>query len=119
MAPRLRIINRTRDVTLAEDAALANTLWTRMRGLLGTSELPQGTGLVIEPCNSIHTFFMTYPIDVLFLDKSGEVVKVLEVVKPWRLTAMYPRARSVLELPAGALSGTGTTEGDVIQRAPI
>lgn len=115
----MRIVNRTRDAILAESADLADSLFSRMRGLLGTSELPTGHGLVIEPCNSIHTFFMAYPIDVVFVDKEGRVVKVMEAVKPWRLTAMYPRARSVVELPAGALAGTGTTEGDLIERAPI
>lgn len=119
MARRLRIVNATRGVTLAEDATLADSLWTRLRGLLGTSELKAGAGLVIDPCNSIHTWFMAYAIDVLFLDDAGVVVKVLPAVPPWRVTRPYLNARRVVELPAGALVGTGTAEGDRIEQLPL
>ena len=118
MARPLRILNETRGVTLAEAATLTETMWERMRGLLGTSELAPGSGLVLDPCNSIHTFFMAYAIDVLFLDGDGRVVRVLERLAPWRLTRIYFQARSVVELPAGSLAGTGTVQGDLILRQP-
>ena len=58
--------------------------WTRMRGLLGRASLPQGEGMLFDRTSSVHTFFMRFPIDVVFLDASGEVVSVREAVRPWR-----------------------------------
>ena len=79
---------------------LADTFFTRARGLQGREELRTGEGLLIRPSFSIHTFFMRFPIDVVFLDRRGSVVDVVRTLKPWR-TATRLRARSVLELPAG------------------
>ena len=115
----VRIVNTTRGATLANEAILANTLWTRMRGLLGTKGLEPGTGLVLSPCNSIHTWFMGYDIDVLFLDGNGKVVQILESYAPWKMTRPYLSAREVVELPSGALKGTGTALGDTIAQEPL
>jgi hypothetical protein len=86
-------------VETAEDAA------SRSRGLLGRPFLPQGDALWIVPCPMIHTFFMQFSIDVLFLDASAKVVRVIENLKPWRLSPWVLSAHSVLELPAGTLKG--------------
>ena len=108
----LRIFNTTRGTLLAERAGEATSAWARMKGLLGRRELPVGEGLLIAPCNSIHMFFMRFPIDALFLDGDGAVVKLFAALPPWRATWVYPNARSVLELPAGVAAATGTVEGD-------
>ncbi len=79
---------------------VAETVAARTRGLLGRRELPAGEGLLIKPTFSIHTFFMRFPIDAVFLDRSGLVVDVVRRLKPWR-TATRLRARAVLELAAG------------------
>jgi uncharacterized protein len=79
---------------------IATTPLARARGLLGRKELPPGEGLLIRPSFSIHTLFMRFPIDVVFLDKSGSVVDVVGRLKPWR-AATRVRARAVLELAAG------------------
>ena len=79
---------------------LATTPLSRARGLLGRNELPVGEGLLIRPGFSIHTFFMRFPIDAVFLDRSGAVVDVVRRMKPWR-AATRLRARAVLELAAG------------------
>lgn len=79
---------------------IATTPLARARGLLGRKELPPGEGLLIRPGFSIHTLFMRFPIDVVFLDKSGSVVDVVGRLKPWR-AATRLRARAVLELAAG------------------
>lgn len=110
-----RLVNETRGAVLAERAALALTARERMKGLLGRDALPDGDALVIRPCTSIHTFFMRFPIDVLFLDRDGRVLRAIPAMKPWRLTRFYPRAACVAELPASVLQRTGTTEGDVVK----
>ena len=110
-----RLVNETRGAVLAERAALALTVRERMKGLLGRDALVDGEALVIRPCTSIHTFFMRFPIDVLFLDRDGRVLRAIPAMKPWRLTRIYPRAACVAELPAGVLQRTGTSEGDVVR----
>jgi hypothetical protein len=112
------IYNSTRDRTLAHAAALADTVTSRMKGLLGRDSLPEGEGMVIDPCNQIHTFFMRFPIDVAFVDAEGRIVRQLEAMKPWRMSGIYFRARRVIELPAGVLAATGTREGDVLTLRP-
>lgn len=79
---------------------VADTATARARGLLGRKELSSGEGLLIKPSFSIHTFFMRFPIDAVFLDRSGSIVDVVRGLKPWR-TATRFRARAVLELAAG------------------
>jgi uncharacterized protein len=85
---------------VCERCEVADTAVARARGLLGRKELPAGEGILIRPGFSIHTFFMRFPIDAVFLDRSGLVVDVVGRLKPWR-TATRLRARAVLELAAG------------------
>src|SRR4051794_22793078 len=85
---------------VCERCQLADGPVSRARGLLGRSALAPGEGLLLRPAFSVHTFFMRFSIDIVFLDRSGEVVAVAESVRPWR-TATRFRARAVLELPAG------------------
>jgi len=77
---------------------------TRRKGLLGREELPQGVALVIAPSNAIHTFFMKFPIDVIFVRRDGQVVKVRSNVPKGRIV-MSPRAFAVLELAVGGAEG--------------
>jgi uncharacterized membrane protein (UPF0127 family) len=108
------ITNATRGTTLANRGWRAAKALARMKGLLGRSGLEAGEGIHIEPCNSIHTFFMRFAIDVLFLDREGKVLRAFEALPPWRVTRVYARARSVVELPPGTLAATGTYEGDQV-----
>ncbi len=85
---------------VCERCEVADGLISRARGLLGRSGLGPGEGLLLRPAFSIHTFFMRFPIDVVFLDRNGEVVAVAESVRPWRAATRF-RARAVLELAAG------------------
>lgn len=111
---RLRVRNVTRDKLLADRAERARSFMQRFKGLMGRPTLDFGEGLHIQPCNSIHTFFMRIPIDVAFLDGTGVIVKQFSALPPWRATSIYPRARTVLELPAGTLAASGTQEGDTL-----
>ena len=79
-------------------AKVARTLFERIRGLIGVKSLPPGEGLLILRCNSIHTFFMSFPIDAVFLDRNDRVVKVVRNIRPWRFFVWGGfRAATVLE----------------------
>lgn len=107
MPPILVAYNRSKGgAVVASKVLVADDYESRSRGLLGRTSMEPGEGLWIVPCPMIHTFFMKFAIDVLFLDKQNNVVRVIEDLKPWRLSPWVWRARSVLELPSGALKGS-------------
>ena len=91
---------------------------SRARGLLGRSQLDAGTGLLLKPSFSIHTLFMRFPIDAVFLDRDHAVVDVVRELRPWR-AATRMRARSVLELPAGEAERVGLRVGERLQAAGV
>jgi uncharacterized protein len=95
---------------VCERCLLAETPLARLRGLLGRNGLPPGEGLLLKPAGSIHTAFMRFAIDAVFLDRGNTVVKVASALRPWR-TAACRGARSVLELPAGEASRRGLRPG--------
>ena len=92
---------------------IANSLFLRLRGLIGR-EFKEFDALHIAPCGDIHTLFMAYPIDVLFLNKEGKVVKIVEDLKPWVPYAGARKARSVIELPSGQAKKWGVNIGDAV-----
>jgi uncharacterized membrane protein (UPF0127 family) len=108
---KVRVRNQTRNTMLAEAAEVADTSAKRRTGLLKHSRLETGEGLWILPCESVHTFFMKFPIDLVYLDRKRKVRKVRHAVPAWRLS-MCLTAHSVLELPAGTAERTGTAVGD-------
>lgn len=83
----------------------------RMRGLLGRKSLPPGTGIWLKPCNSIHMFFMKFPIDALFLDGNLRVVRVVSHLRPWSLVWPVKGACSCVELPSGTVAEWGIGPG--------
>ena len=113
-----QVTNVTRDRVLATRAVRAEGFWDRFRGLMMRRELPMGEGLHLVPCDSIHTFFMRIPIDVLFLDAEGRVLRLYEALPPWRTTLPSRACKSVLELPIGTLRGSGTEVGDLLAFEP-
>ncbi|MCR5177126.1 MAG: DUF192 domain-containing protein [Anaerovibrio sp.] len=84
-------------------AEVADTFLKRFIGLMGRRTLLPGTGLILYPCSSIHMMFMRFPIDVLFFDKSMNIIKTGHRLKPWTGFSIAPRAYGVIELPAGSL----------------
>jgi len=74
-----------------------------------------GSGLIIVPCNSIHMFFMRFPLDIIFIDKSDTVVFLIENIKPWRFSRIVRKAHSVIELPAGIIHESRTEIGDILK----
>jgi len=103
--------NHTRNTVLGNAVELADTSETRRVGLLKHERLKAGAGLWIVPCESVHTFFMKFPIDLVYLDKQRKVRKVRHAVPAWRLSACLT-AHSILELPAGTAEKSGTLPGD-------
>jgi uncharacterized protein len=103
---------------VCERCVVADRVLSRMKGLLGRSKLPAGSGLLIRRAPSIHTFFMRFPIDAVFLSRDGEVLKVAERVKPWRVRAARG-ARDVLELCAGEAASRGIAVGDRLEATEI
>jgi uncharacterized protein len=103
--------NQTRNTVLARSADVADSSAKRRTGLLKHERLEPGEGLWIVPCESVHTFFMKFPIDLVYMDKRRKVKKVRHAVGPWRLSACLT-AHSVLELPAGTVEQSGTLAGD-------
>ena len=111
---KLRATNATRGTVLADRADIADTSAKRRTGLLKHSGLASGEGLWIVPCEGVHTFFMKFPIDVVFLNRKRKVLKVRTNMGRGRI-ALSLRAHSVLELPAGRLAETGTQAGDQLE----
>jgi uncharacterized membrane protein (UPF0127 family) len=109
-----KAINEKNKFVLCENLKVANTFITRLVGLMGSKKMDKFDALLIEPCNSIHTFFMKYPLDVVFLDADNRVVKCVENLAPWRMTFLYLNAKKVLELNAGVLKSQ-VSKGDQIQ----
>lgn len=100
--------------TICETCVVADRMLPRMKGLLGRRELASGEGMLIRPTSSIHTFFMHFPIDAVFLSRDGEVLKVAENVVAWR--ARFCRgAHSVLELPAGEAERRAIVSGGQLE----
>ncbi len=95
-----------------ESLEVADRMHKRMKGLLGRKTLEWQSGLWITPCNSIHMFFMKFPIDVVFIDDLHQVVRVHEHVEPWKMARGGKHAKSVLELPAGTASHFKIRSGD-------
>jgi uncharacterized membrane protein (UPF0127 family) len=110
----MKILNTTKASVLADKCACANNFFTRFKGLMGINSLPKGGGLLITPCNSIHMFFMKFPLDVVFIDKEGLVVHLIHGIRPWRLSPIVWKAHSVIELPTGIIRASNTALGDRI-----
>ena len=108
---KIKVRNVTRQTVLAQGADVADTSAKRRTGLLRHERLERGEGLWIVPCESVHTFFMKFPIDLVYLDKRKKVKKVRHAVPAWRMSACLT-AHSILELPAGTAAETGTVAGD-------
>lgn len=111
----MRIRNPRSGVDLATDARVAATFWTRFVGLMGVPGLPEGGGLLIEPCNSIHCFGMKFAIDVVFVSREHEVLHLISAMKPGSISKVVRGARAVIELPAGVIAASDTRLGDRLE----
>jgi len=110
-APRMALVNQRTDEALADRIELAVTRNARRKGLLGRDVFETSSALIIAPCFSIHTMFMRFDIDAVFVDDDGRAVKVVQGMGPWRI-AVQPFAHAVVELPAGSLRERPVDVGD-------
>jgi len=92
-------------VLLAQEVEIASSFLKRLKGLMFREKMQPDTAMLLEPCPQIHTCFMRFALDVLFLDKHGTVLHVIENMKPWRLSPIVCHAVQTLEMPAGTLQG--------------
>ncbi len=108
-----RLRNARTGTVLATYLEIASDSASRRRGLLGRDRLEAGHALVIAPCGGVHTFFMKFTIDVLFVKKDGRVVSVAHNLRPWRI-ALAVTAYAAIEFPAGTLGRADTRRGDLL-----
>jgi len=104
-SPQIRVDNLTRGAPVVVAGRVARTFWSRFRGLMGVPTLASGAGLVIEPCSSIHTHFMRFPIDVLYVDREHVIAGIDRNLRPWWIGRFYKKVHYVVELPAGGAAG--------------
>ncbi len=119
MGERWRAVNETRGTALCEGLETARGLLEQGRGLLGRDRLEPGAGMLFQsgalaPFMWMHMFFMRFPIDIVFLDRHGRVIRINRNLKPWRLSSLVFGARRALEVEAGAAARSLTAEGDLI-----
>ena len=112
-APPCALINERSNRIVARSLTTAFDSASRKRGLLQHDSLAEGSALIIAPSNAIHTFFMRFSIDVLFVSRSGRILKLKTALPPWRLAASFG-AFAVIELPAGTLDRADTKAGDTL-----
>lgn len=103
-----------RNTALFQEVDLANTFIKRFKGWMGKETVSEGEGLLLMPCKSVHTCFMRFNIDVLFIDSAGKVVHTIEQMKPWRLSPVVKQAEAVLEIAGGSIAAQGIKLGDQI-----
>lgn len=111
----MRVFNQTRNQLLVNRGRLANTFWLRLRGLLGAASLESGEGLILVGEKSIHTLFMKFPIDVVYVDKAYKVIRIDGNMIPYRLGPLVFQSAYVVEVPVGTIVNTATEVGDQLR----
>lgn len=114
----MRVVAVRNEVTgesIGNQVHVANTSFSRMRGLLGRRHLPAGEGLWIRPSSGVHTFGMKFAIDVIGLDRRNRVVRLWNTLVPNRITSVSFKVASVIELPAGKIAESGTRVGHTLE----
>ena len=109
-----RIMAKSDRRVVAERALLANSFLKRFKGLMFNKKMKGYDAIMLKPCNSIHTFFMNYAIDAIFLDKKLKIIKIKRNLKPWRITPVYFYSASVIELEGGCLD-KNVKKGDELE----
>lgn len=100
----MKLIRKKSKTLIAENTRVADNFYTKLVGLMFKDDMPNCDAMIFQQCNSIHTFFMRFKIDVIFLNKKDQVVKIIRNMKPWRLTRMYFKASKCVEFKGGYLS---------------
>lgn len=110
----MKLYNSTQNNLIAENVDVANSFFTRTLGLIPKNAISDNEGLIIKPCCSVHTFFMKFSIDVLFINRKNEVIALYENVRPYRILPVHFTSSYVIELCANQISRTNVNIGDII-----
>jgi uncharacterized membrane protein (UPF0127 family) len=111
----LRLVQAGNGIIVAEKVMKAHTFFKRLKGLMFTKSLPSGCCIHIQPCRSVHTFFMKYTIDILYLDAQYNIVGVEANLKPGKIGAVYSNSVSVIELPEGTIQQNDLQIGQAVR----
>lgn len=116
MQDGLMLVNESQNIVIASRVTIAKTFGARLRGLMDRRRIdfPDGSALIIIPCKQVHTWFMRFPIDLLFVDKDDTIVSALSQVQPYKVSRYVSASYMVVELPPGTINTTGTREKDKI-----
>jgi len=114
-----RVRNTSRDTVLVTDGRLHSSYWSRFWGLMLRRRLPEGGGILLTKTSSIHSWFMFFRFDAIYLDRENRVVKVVHAMRPWWFSFGGKGAKDTLELPARVAERTGTVAGDVLAFEPV
>jgi uncharacterized protein len=112
--PLIRVMNRTRGTVLGDRVRLASDLPGRLRGFLFRQPPAAGEGILLSPCRAVHMYGVRFPLDVVFISETGEVVATYRDLRPWQRSAVHGSARHALELPPGTIRDTDTAVGDLL-----
>ena len=110
-----RVYNVTRQTWLSERTEIAETFWTRLRGLIGHAPLRPGEAMLIRPCKGVHCWFMGFPLDIIFVDPTWRVVSIAHDMQPWAVGRPIKAASFVIEMASGEAKRTQTMVGDQLQ----
>lgn len=108
----MKLLNSSKNLILVNNLEKAESLYSRLKGLLGRPSLSSDSALWIDQCTSIHTFFMQFSIDVVFIDHSFKVKKIANDVRPWRVVGPVWGAKSVIEFAKGTVAQRQVEVGD-------
>ena len=111
----MRILNRTRGTIVVSESGEAKSFFAKLMGLMGRKDMPTASGLVIDSTNWIHTFWMCFPLDVIYIDKRWKVIGIETALKPNRFGKPFWSAHSVIELNAGVVAVSHTQVGDQLE----
>lgn len=111
----MALVNQTTGVIVADEVKLATSFWLRLKGLMFTAKLPEGNALYLSPCRTIHTFFMRYPIDVVYLDEKQKIIAVDFELKPNKLGSILWNVKDIVELPSGTIKKKKLEIGQVLK----
>jgi uncharacterized membrane protein (UPF0127 family) len=109
-----RIINKTKGIVIVSKAIVAKSFLERLKGLMFRRNMDRDEALIFYSAESIHMFFMRFPIDIVFLDKSMRVIKIRSQLKPWRMASCFSSSVTI-ELPANKAKDTHTEVGDILE----
>lgn len=112
---KVKVWNKTKESMILPKVYIAEGFFNRLRGLMGKKELDLDTGLLIRPCNSVHTFFMRFSIDIAFMNKDNQVCYIIHSMEKNKISPIVPKAFSIVEAPSGTFKGSNVEIGDIVE----